>query len=55
MEGLILRIPLSEKAIFHSILPRGYISQYTPWGEYWISKMAILKELMFNIPFIKFM
>ena len=29
-EELIFSIPFPERAIFHHILPRGYISQYTP-------------------------
>ena len=31
-----LSIPLPERAILHHILPRGYISQYTSLGEYWM-------------------
>ena len=29
-EELILSNPLPERAVLHRILPRGYISQYTP-------------------------
>ena len=34
LEKLIFSIFLHRRAIFHSRLPRGYISQYTPVGEY---------------------
>ena len=32
----MLSISLSGRAIFHSTLSRGYILQYTPYGEDWI-------------------
>ena len=36
LKELILSIPLSGRAIFPSKLPKGYISQYTPKGKYWM-------------------
>ena len=36
MEELILSIPLPERALFHRILSRGYISHYTPQGKNWL-------------------
>ena len=47
--------------ILHPILPSGYISQYPPFGESWMSvyweihlaPRALFKELISNIPLLK--
>ena len=58
---MTLSIPISERAIIHRILPRGYISQYNPYGKYGMSvyweihlaQGAILKDFISNIPLLK--
>ena len=36
LEKLILSVPITGRAIFYNTLPRGYISQYSPGGKYWM-------------------
>ena len=52
LEELILSIPLSRRAIFRSILPRANTGCSVYCEIHW-SKMEILKELNFNIPFLR--
>ena len=44
LDELIISISLSGRAIYQSTLPKGYISQYTPSGEYW--KISVLTNTL---------
>ena len=52
LEELIPSVPLSQRAIIHITLPR----ETTGCSLYWevnLFQRAILKELSFNIPFLR--